>query len=189
MTHTPKKTSHAFTLIETVIVIGIGTIMFIILSALIYNFHKTSEYQQTILQSSGSASAIVKEVEALTLPASAVLQTHIFSDATRTSTTTTLVLEIPSIDRSGNIVPNAYDYAAFYTTGTEAYRLLETHAASHRTPGRKKLSSTVSSLTFSYNNTDVTQTSIVTVDARMQAQAKQELIYDHRQQQIRLRNH
>ncbi|MDO8231816.1 MAG: hypothetical protein Q7T37_01260 [bacterium] len=189
MTLTPAKTARAFTLIETVIVVTISAIMFTTISVLIYDLNKTSEYQQTVLQSSGSASALVKEIESLALPADAVLQTHTFSGITRTSTSTTLVLEIPSIDSSGNIVPSAHDYAAFYTAGTDAYRILEANASSQRVSGTKKLSSTVNSLTFSYNNTDFSQVDTVIVDAQMRAQVKQELIYDHRQQQIRLRNH
>lgn len=188
MTFTPSKTTRAFTLVETVIVVTVSAIMFTAISVLIYNLNKTSEYQQTVLQSSGSAGMLVKEVEALTLPADAVLQTHTFSGTVRTSTSTTLVLEIPSIDSSGNIVPNAHDYAAFYTTGTDAYRVLEANISSQRVSGTKKLSSTVNSLTFSYNNTDFTQVDTITVDAQMRAQVKQELVYDHRQQQVRLRN-
>ncbi len=189
MTPINPRTPRAFTLVETMIVIAISAIMFITISILIFKFNMTSEYQQAILQSSGSASALIKEVETLTLPADAVLLTHIFSGVTRTSTSTTLVLEIPSIDSSGNIIPNAHDYAAFYTTGTIAYRTLEKNAASVRVSGTKKLSDTVQSLTFTYNNAALTAADIVTVDAQMQTHAKQELMYDHRQQQIRLRNH
>lgn len=181
--------SRAFTLIETIYIVAISVVVFIALGTLIYNFNKTSEYQRTVLESSGSASALIKEIEELVFPTDAVLQTHIFPDATRSSTSTVLVLEIPSVDSAGNIVPSAHDYAAFYTIGTNAYRTLEANAASRRVSGTKKLSSTVGSLSFSYNAADFTQVTIVTVDVQTQAQVRGDTITDHRQQQIRLRNH
>lgn len=176
-------------MLETVMVVAVSSAVFIALSILILNLYKTSDYYQAVLESSGSAGKFLKEVEFFTLPASAVLQSHAFSDATRTSSSTVLVLELPSIDASGNIISGAHDYAAFYATGTEAYRRLETHASSARTPGTKQLSSTLHALTFSYDNIDFAQVTTVTVDAHMQTLVKSATISDHRQQKIRLRNH
>lgn len=180
---------RAFTLIETIIVIAIGTCMMVALSLLIYNFNKTSRYQQTLAQSSDSASAVIRETESLALPADAVLQTHTFLSATYTSAAASLVLEIPSIDNSGNVIANTHDYAAFYSVGTNAYRLLEANASSKRVSGTKKLSSTVNSLTFSYNSADFAEVNIVTIDIQTQTQVKQDILSDRQREQIRLRNY
>jgi len=180
---------RAFTLIETIIVITISTCMMLTLGFVIYQLNGTVVYRQTTLQSSGSASAIMRETESLVLPADAVLQIHTFSSATYTSSETVLVLEIPSIDSSGNAVANAHDYAAFYVVGTNAYRLLEANTLSSRASGTKLLSSTVSALTFAYNNIDFTQVTSITVDVQTQAHVKQNTLSDHRHEQIGLRNH
>ncbi len=177
-----------FTLIETVIVIALGVIMLAAIILLIFNFNNISVYEATSAKSSGSASTLMRELESLTFPADAVLQTHTFSGATYTSSGTTLVLEIPSIDSSGNAISNTYDYAAFYSVGTNAYRLLEKNALSTRAPGTKLLSSTVSALTFSYDSADFTTTSVVTTDIQTQASVKQMVLSDHLHEQIRLRN-
>lgn len=190
MTHHRYIKRRAFTLIETVIVIAISVFVISALGFLIYSFNTISSYEKTSMQSSGSATAIMREIESLALPANAVLQTHTFPNATYTSTPNSLVLEIPSIDSSGNVVENAYDYAAFYVIGTtNAYRLLEANALSARVSGTKQLSSTVSSFTFSYNDTDFTKVSTTTADIQTMARAKQEILTDHRREQIRLRNH
>jgi len=178
-----------FTLIETLIVLAISTIMLIALCVLIYTFNTASSYEQTSIQSSSSASAVIREIQALTLPASGVLQTHTFSGTAYTSTSTSLVLEIPSIDNSGNTIANTYDYAAFYVTGTNAYRLLQANASSARISGTKKLSSYIQSLTFTYNSSDFTQTSIVTADVQTRAMVKQNIISSRQREQVRLRNH
>lgn len=181
--------TRAFTLIETVIVIALSITMMIALGLLIFTFNKISSYEQASSASSGSASAVMREIESLVVPAHAVLQTHTFSGSTRTSSSTALVLEVPSYDSSGNVIANTYDYAAFYVTGTNAYRLLEANASSKRVSGTKQLSSTVSALTFTYSSSDFTKVSTTTVDVRTQAQVKQDIFTDHRREQIRLRNY
>ncbi|OYV63686.1 MAG: hypothetical protein B7X03_00805 [Parcubacteria group bacterium 21-58-10] len=182
--------TRAFTLIEIIIVIAISTLMLLALTLLIYTFGNTSTYEQASLQSSGSARAVIREAEALVLPADAVLQTYTFSSgATYTSTSTSLVLELPSIDSSGNSIPNAHDYAAFYVVGTDAYRLLQTDASSARTPGTKLLSTTIQSLTFTYNNADFTKVSSTTIDVQTQASVKQNVLTDHLREQLMLRNY
>ncbi|MCX6786962.1 MAG: type II secretion system protein [Candidatus Kaiserbacteria bacterium] len=182
-------TQRAFTLIETIIVIALSVCMMIALGSLLYSFNSISGFQQASLQSSGSASIIMREVESLTFPADAVLQTHQFLNASYTSSSTALVLEIPSVNSSGNVISNTYDYAAFYIVGTNAYRLLEANALSKRSSGTKQLSSTVYTLTFAYDNVDFTKANIVTIDVQTQAYAKQNILSDHRHEQIRLRNH
>lgn len=181
--------TRAFTLVETIIVIALGVTMMIALGLLIFTFNTISSYEQASSGSSGSASAVVREIESLALPADAVLQTHAFSDSTRTSSSAVLVLEIPSVDSSGNIIASTYDYAAFYVTGTNAYRLLEASASSKRVSGTKQLSSTISALTFTYGSSDFTQVSTTTVDVQTQAKVKQDILTDHRREQIRLRNY
>lgn len=180
--------TRGFTLVETVIVIAISVCMMLALGFLIYNLNETEAYQQTAAQSSGSASAIMREMESLALPADAVLQSYAFSSATYMSSSTALVLEIPSIDSSGNVTANTYDYAAFYVVGTNVYRLIETNALSARVSGTKQLSSAASALTFTYDNIDFTKVNVVTVDVQTQAHMKQNVLSDHRHEQIWLRN-
>jgi len=185
MTH---STSRGFTLVETLVVAGLGAGMLVTIAFLVLQFNNSLAYEQTASQSSGSASGVMREVESLVVPASDVLQTHTFASATYTSTTTSLVLQIPSVDSSGAVIANTYDYAAFYATSTSVYRLLEVNAASKRTAGTKLLSSSMRTLTFSYDNTDFTKVTTITVDLQTQAQVKQAVLSDHRREKIRLRN-
>ena len=189
MTYSSSTQQGGFTLIETVIVIALSASMMLMIGVLLFNFSTTSSYQTALTESSGSASALLREIESLTLPASEVLQTYTFSSSTRTSSSTALVLKIPSIDTAGNTITNTYDYAAFYVVGTKAYRLLEANVLSRRTSGTKQLSSTLNALTFTYNNITFSQVTTVTIDIQTRAQTKQQTLNDHRREQIRLRNH
>ena len=180
---------RAFTLVETIIVVALGTSMMIVLGLLIYNFNTTVVYEQTLAQSSGSASAVMREIESLALPADAVLQMHTFSGVPHNSSATELILEIPSIDNSGNVIANTYDYARFYLVGTDVYRHLEAYDLSSRTSGTKRLGSTVQTLTFIYNNSDFPRVSAITVDVQTRAQVKQNVLSYHLREYVRLRNY
>jgi len=179
---------HGFTLIETVIVIAISVSMLGALSMLIYSFNTSTSYEQTAALSAESARAVIREAEALTLVADHVLQSHTFSSTTYTSSSTALVLEIPSVDSSGATVTNAYDYAVFYMNGARLYRTLAANVASARVSGTKKLSDTVSSLTFSYNSADFTLVNTVAIDVQTSVQSRGNVSVDHRREQLYLRN-
>lgn len=184
-----QPAARAFTLVETILVVALSLVMMLALGLLIYNFNTISAYQQTSAQSFGSANALMSAIDSLVLPADAVVQTYTFPSATYTSSSTVLVLEIPSIDSSGNVIANTYDYAAFYVVGTNAYRTLQANTLSARISGTKKLSSTVRALTFTYNNTDFTQVNEVTVDIQTQASMRQNVLSDHLNAQMWLRNY
>jgi len=162
--------------------------MMVILGFLIYNFNGTLVSQQKGAESSGSASAVMNESELFILSANSVLGSYTFSSSTHTSSSNALVLEIPSINDVGTIIVNAYDHVAFYTIGNTAYRIMEANASSSRVSGIKQLSSTVSALTFTYDNADIAQASVVTVDVQTRDQVEGNILSDHRHEQVRLRN-
>ncbi len=189
MNHTPLPRRAGFTLLELVIIIALAVGVTVAIGTLIYMFSKISSYEKATSQSSGSASALIREVESLVVPAHAVVQTHAFTSTTTSSSSRILVLEIPSIDSSGVVITNTYDYAVFYTSGTNAYRLLQANALSRRVSGTKQLSSAVSSLTFTYDSGTYSAVSTVTVDIQTQAQVRQDTAVDHRSESIVLRNH
>lgn len=190
MINLPHNSRRGFTLIETVIVVAFSVCVIIALVLLMYMFTKSVTYEQAIATSSGSATLVMRELELYTLPANAFVLSRTFpGNATYTSTTTSLVLELPSIDASGYVIANTYDYVAFYATGTKAYRVIDKNALSSRTTGTKVLSSNISSLTFTYNNSVISNATTTTVDVQTQTTVRQQTYTDHRREQIRLRNY
>ena len=185
---TTSRNSYGFTIIETLIVIALSASMMGALSLLIYSFNSSYSYGQLSSISAMSIRSVMNEVELLTLSASNVLQSHTFQSTTYTSSSNVLVLEIPSIDSYGNIISNTYDYAVFYVDGTYAYRILEANTTSKRITGTKQLSDTISSLVFSYNNSDFTLVDTVTVDVQTTVHYKEQTSVDNRHEQMYLRN-
>lgn len=179
---------RAFTLIETVIIIAITAMMMLALAALFINFNSFYVYQQTFTATVKSAGGAINAISDASLPADQVLASHVFSIGTISSGATSFALELPSIDSSGNILAGKHDYIGFYLTGTDLYRRTEADASSVRTSGTKKVATLVSSLSFTYDNTDFTKVTSVTTDIIAQLNTKKGLVQTHLNEQFYLRN-
>lgn len=177
-----------FTLIETVIVIGITLIALAALVNLFLIFNSIFGYQQAYMKTAGAAGSALAAFEAAVLPAAQVLASHDFSGTIYSSAATVLVLELPSVDSSGGIISNTKDYIVFYTSSGTLYELTEVGTGSVRMSGNKQLCTTVSSLAFTYDNVDFTQVTSVIVDLQAQTQYKQLTAQGHVREQLYLRN-
>jgi len=180
--------TRGFSLIETFIVIAISVVAFIALANLFLMFNSLYGYQQAFMAGAGSASNAMNAFEAAVFPADHVLASHSFNGTTYSSATTTLVLELPAVDGSGNIIAGTNDYIVFYPSSTTLYRLTAAGAGSTRVSGLKQLSTTLNTISFTYDNTDFTKVSNVTADIVTQAQFKQQTVQSHLNEQIYLRN-
>jgi prepilin-type N-terminal cleavage/methylation domain-containing protein len=180
--------SSGFTLLETVIVVAISSIAMLALVNLFFTFNSIYGYQQTFIATAGSASSSMNAFETYVTQADQVLAAHSFSGTTYTSTTTSLVLELPSVDSSGNTVTAAKDYVVLYASSTQLYVLVAADAQSTRTSGRKTLSGTLSSLTLTYSNANFTQVTNVSVDMLTRGTYKNQTIQSRLTEQLYLRN-
>ena len=179
---------NGFTFVELVVTLGISTLALIGLVNLFLVFNSVYGYQQILLATAGSAGAAMSTIEDSVLPASHVLTSHTFSGTTYASGTSTLILELPAVDSSGNIVSDTKDYVAFSSSTTMLYRLTQASINSVRISGLKQLSTTLQSLTFTYNDNDFTKVTQVTVDLQTQAQFKEQTAQSTLHEQMRLRN-
>lgn len=179
---------RGFTLTETVITISLSVLALLALVNLFFIFNSIYGYQQAFIATAGSAGAAINSFEAAILPANHVLASHAFSGTTYSSGAMTLVLELPTIDNSGNIVYGAKDYIVFYASSTKLYRLVQADAQSARSSGLTQLSATLNSLSFTYDNVNFAQVTNVTADIQTQAQFKQQVVQSHLREKLYLRN-
>lgn len=180
---------RGFTLVETVITFGISVMALIALVNLFFVFNAIYGYQQAFMATAGSAGAAMNALEAAVLPASQVLASRDLGGTAYASDADTLVLELPSIDGTGAVIAGAKDYVAFYASGATLYRLTEAAALSARLPGTKQLSTTLSSLSFTYDDADFTRVTNVTADIETQAQFKQQTVQSRLFERMYLRNY
>lgn len=152
------------------------------------NFMKFYNRQQTEMKVGDSARRAVKELQSVALQANQIIVSHDFSGTVRSTDQHTLVLELPSVDGSGNIVSGKHDYAAFYKTGNNLYKVMEANEESSRVSSLKQLSDSISTLTFTLNNPNLAQASKIDMDIQLQASSGGQSISYHLLQEIYLRN-
>lgn len=180
--------TRGFTILESTIVFGITVMALIALTNLVLVFNSIYGYQQAFIATAGSAGSSINAFEAAVLPSDQVLSSHSFSGTTYSSSATVLVLELPAINSSGSIIAGVKDYIAFYPSSAILYRLTEAGAGSSRVSGTKKLTTTLSSIGFTYDNGDFAKVTNVLVDIQTQAQYKQQAVQSHLREQLYLRN-
>lgn len=178
-----------FTLFETLVVIVISTLMLIVLGNFYLNFNKAVRNDGSLMAVAGGAANVIQGAEKLVLPASRILTSHTFAVGTFSSNASTLVVEIPSIDATGNQISNAYDYGVLYVQGTNANLVIEKSASSVRVAQKKLLTGALGSLTFTYNDASTTLATLVTVDVVASTSIKEGLRTTHLTEQLNLRNH
>lgn len=178
---------RGFTLVETIILSGISAMALLALTNLFISFNAVNGYQQAFM-AAGSAGTALNAFEAAILPANQVLSSHTFSGVAYSSATTTLVLELPAINASGTVIAGAYDYIVFYSSSGTLYRLTQAHAQSTRVSGTQQLSTTLQTLSFTYDNSDFTKVTAVAIDIQTQAAFKQQTVQNHLREQVYLRN-
>lgn len=179
---------RGFTLVETFIVIAISVIALAALVNLFLVFNTTYGNQQAFMAAAGSAGGAMNALEAAILPADHVLVSHNFSGTTYSSSATVLVLSLPAVDGSGNIIAGVEDYIAFYSSSAKFYRLTQAGVGSVRASGLKELSTTLNSISYTYDDVDFTKVTNVTADIVTQAQFKQQIVQGHLNEQMYLRN-
>ncbi|OGI26294.1 MAG: hypothetical protein A3J76_04680 [Candidatus Moranbacteria bacterium RBG_13_45_13] len=179
---------HGITFAEAIISVAI---LIIILLALVYlynNYTKVYNYQQAVMNLSGSARAAANELQNTALQADEIVASHNFSGTTYSSDQDTLVLEIPSVDNQGNIVDDKYDYVVFYLTGRNLYKLVQADAASSRPSELKQLCDSVEAVAFTYNNADLSLANKIDADIEMQTITRRQTVLYNLSQDIYLRN-
>jgi type II secretory pathway pseudopilin PulG len=155
-----QNNQKGFSILETVVVIFITTILLLTFYSL-FDWHgKVYNYQQAIIRTSGSARDSMQYLSVYTSQSYRVLT----SGAGYNSGPDTLVLQLPAVDNSGEIIASKWDIAVFYASGTQLRLLTMPDPASSRPTLDKQLSDSLQSLVFTYNNAVFDSTTKVTAD-------------------------
>jgi hypothetical protein len=150
-----RHRAAGFTLLETVAVIGIMIMLLLVVDRIfLVNEDYMAKTLARIDNDNGAVIAIGRLGE-LSRGATAILTSETINGTLYTTSPDVLVLQIPTLDGSGNIVANSSDYVAFYRNpidSTQIYTDTAVAAGSARQSGKKLLTDDNALLTFSYNN-------------------------------------
>ena len=178
-----------FTIIEMIVVLGVTSLILLALFA-VYDWHsKMYNYEEAVIRVAQSSRLASDSLHALVSQSYRVLASGTVNGAAYTSGAATVVLELPSIDSSDNVISGKWDTAVIYQNGSSLMEALQPDPASSRQQVQKLLSDSVFSLTFSYDNADFTQVKKVTVDLQNQLTVRAQTVQHHIQQDMFLQNY
>lgn len=165
-----SQKEQGFTLIEIIIVIAIFSALMLGLLNLFDWHNKVYLLERADTQATGSARITMNNMTKYIAQASQVLASRTISGTTYTTGATTVVLQLPSFDTSGNLITNTNDYVVYNLSGTTLSQITELGSASSaRYAGSKVMSQDVGTLSITYDTVDVTAATKVTINLRTQA--------------------
>lgn len=187
MTHSHSLRT-GFTLIEVVAIIAITSLMLGGLVNMYLAFQNLYGLELAYSNTAGSASQTLNLLRPTIAVADKVVSSRTISGTSYTTNTTTVILELPSIDAGGAVINNSKDYVVVTLSGKNLLMITSSASGSARASGTKQLSSAVQTLSFSYDNTDPTLATGVSIDLSSQATYKSLAAQNHIQETVYLRN-
>ncbi|MBI2443929.1 MAG: prepilin-type N-terminal cleavage/methylation domain-containing protein [Candidatus Magasanikbacteria bacterium] len=182
-----RHSSRGVTLVETLVVLALFLFISVMFISLYLQHGWLYQLGQAQFDAVGGARAAFNGVAPFTAPARQVAGSFSASNTIFTTGTTTLVLELPARDESGNTISGAFDYAVFYQSDNQFHRLIFPHASSTRLAEEKILSDTIAGLSFSYDQTDLALATKITLAVTSTAPGRRPATYQEQAEFI-LRN-
>jgi prepilin-type N-terminal cleavage/methylation domain-containing protein len=145
--------NRGFSLMEVLIVTLIASVVGVLLVSFVFQSNGLF-YQQSSKVSQGIATNdVIDEVRETALNSSAIASSYPVVSPQYTSGTSTLILELPSVDNAGNMIGNTHDYVVFTkdSQSPKIFRkLVFPNAQSARKSENMVLSTRLSLLNFYY---------------------------------------
>lgn len=168
--------NKGFTLIEIVIVLFFSGILMVVLFNL-YDWHgRVYGYQQAYVRVSSANRVSISTMQSYISQANRVLDNATINGIAYTTGIDTLVLQIPSVDESNDIISSKWDKVVFYPVNRNFYMQLEPDPVSSRRNIYKILDDTLQSVTFTYSDAIMSQVKNIVVNFISSQQVRQQTI-------------
>lgn len=154
------------TLTETLIAVAILLIIGIALAQVTAITLDISSRQSKNYSLETNAAILLKTLNDNFGHASGIELARTFGETAYSSSSTTLILRIPSLDSEHNIISGVYDYIVFYRdpdNPTHINYTLDAGEGSIRTSGTKTLTTNNTNLTFRYNTQDIVSANRISI--------------------------
>lgn len=168
MTTTFRGTSdrRGFSLMEAITVIGIMTIVLVMVDQIFAVSYDVFVKQSARTDNEVGAILATRTISDLARGAAAIESSATVDGTAYATTDQVLVLKMPTVDASNNVVAGSYDHVAFYRDGTDTTKIYadtEAAAGSKRLTGKKLVTAYNLALRFRFNDPDVTKATRVQV--------------------------
>lgn len=139
-----------FTLVETITTLGIATVVGTLLVIIIVNTGGLFYKQASKVEQGLSVNDALYKVQESIKASSGIAASFTSSSSTFTTGPGQLVLKIPSIDSSGNVITNTFDHFVFFLDQKKLLFKVFPDAASTRSPKDQIFSTNADTLIFNY---------------------------------------
>jgi len=160
------KNTQGMTIVETIVSIFVGLVLIVALTQSFVILLRLNDAQKIVSRLTLHADRGIARVAKASQESKQVLASAVISGTTYTTSSTELVLQVPSINASGQIINGSFDTVVYRRNPSSTDQLLEITdglAGSIRTDGTRIVSQFVTNLIFRYNNSSPASATIVTV--------------------------
>jgi prepilin-type N-terminal cleavage/methylation domain-containing protein len=164
------RDQRGVTLMETLVVITVMTVLLLIVTEVfILNYDVYLKQTGRIEADTGTVFA-ARSISEQARGATQVMASRTIDGTLYTTSDTTLVLELPSIEQDGDVLIATYDYIAFARDPGDATRVItatDAASGSSRFDGTKLLTAFNDTMTFRYNDpvpADATRVSVLLIN-------------------------
>jgi competence protein ComGC len=160
------KEYQGVSLLETIVVIGISVVLFFIITNIFINFNRLFQIQSATTDVEMNNYLALNRLQKIIKESDQILASKIINSTTYSTSNNTLVLEAPSIDSGGNIIPGSYDFFSIHRDSLDQSKLILSAAVSAGSSRRASdtiISAFVDKLIFSYNDIDLNKANLITI--------------------------
>ena len=183
-----ENLSKGMTLIELLIGLAIFFILILFLANFFVSYYDSFNNLQASNLVSESTGIFINSISNVIRQASSVVSSRVVSGNTYTSDNTTIVLQVPSINSSSEVISGTYDYMVFYLDADNIYWIVDADASSFRKSGSQIIGDNISYLSFTYNDAIITSSNKVDIVVTAQKEVKGKTFQSSLTQQVYLRN-
>jgi len=187
----PRGINRGLTLIELIIYIAISTLVLTILFELFIQQTRLGNRRASQTDIERSAVTGIEIVKSAIQSANTVVSSHSFDGVAFSSSSSTLILELPSVDSSGDIVSGSSDFMVFFQDQNNQSLLKMTTVAgvgSARPSHTRVIANFVDTVQFSYNKGNIVLADTINVSLNTKTVIGTETLYKTTEAKIKIRN-
>ena len=186
-----KINNRGITLVETMIGLAISALLVVILSYCLIIVLRLNEAQKNNFRPHYFHGSRIYRISSSIQQSSQILSSAVISGTTYTTSSTVLVLKIPTVDSLGQIISGSYDTVVYRRNPSDLSELQEitdAQAGSTRFDGTHIIARFVRKPAFRYNNSDYSSASSRDSLFKTGATVREVLKESANQTTVRLRN-
>ncbi len=155
---------NGFTLFEMIIVIFLMAVLLLGLLNMFDWQQKVYNLEQAEIAATGSARNAMNALTFGLAQGSAIVASRNIGGTDYSTSSSTVIVQVPSYDSSGNLISGSSDYIVYTADGVSLYQIIDPAVGSDRPASTKLLTGSLETFSLTYNNPSPTAASQVSIN-------------------------